>query len=74
LSYSDGGASTKPGMIDYLFANRPQYLLVDEIDKMSCNQIFLLNLMETGIVSETKYEKTRSALMKTSVFAISNNI
>jgi Holliday junction resolvasome RuvABC ATP-dependent DNA helicase subunit len=30
--------------------------------------------METGIVSETKYGKTRSAQIKTSVFATSNNI
>jgi hypothetical protein len=30
--------------------------------------------METGIVSETKYCKTRSAQIKTSVFATSNNI
>jgi Holliday junction DNA helicase RuvB len=73
--FSDGCASTKSGMIDYLFANRPQYLLVDEIDKMSSkDQVFLLNLMETGIVSETKYGKTRSAQMKTAVFATSNNI
>ena len=34
----------------------------------------LLNLMETGIVSETKYGKTRSAQIKTSVFATSSNI
>jgi Holliday junction DNA helicase RuvB len=34
----------------------------------------LLNLMETGIVTETKYGKTRSAQIKTSVFATSNNI
>ena len=40
----------------------------------SKDQVFLLNLMETGIVSETKYGKTRSAQMKTSVFATSNNI
>ena len=62
-------------MIDYLFANRPRYLLVDEIDKMPAkDQTSLLNLMETGIVSETKYGKTRSAQIKTSVFATSNNI
>jgi len=30
--------------------------------------------METGIVSETKYKKTRSMEIKTSVFATSNNI
>ena len=73
--FSDGGASTKSGMIDYLFANKPRYLLVDEIDKMPAkDQASLLNLMETGIVSETKYGKTRSAQIKTSVFATSNNI
>ena len=62
-------------MIDYLFANKPRYLLMDEVDKMySKDQFFLLNLMETGIVSETKYGKTRSGGMITSVFATSNNI
>lgn len=62
-------------MIDYVFANRPRYLLVDEIDKMSPkDQSFLLNLMETGIVTETKYDKTRLVQMKTSVFATSNKI
>jgi len=55
-------------MIDYLLTNRPHYLLVDEIDKMaSKDQVFLLNLMETGIISETKYGKTRVAQIKTSV-------
>ena len=34
----------------------------------------LLNLMETGIVSETKHNKTRAAHMKMSVFATSNNV
>jgi ATP-dependent Lon protease len=52
-----------------------RYLLVDEIDKMALkDQALLLNLMETGIISETKYGKTRSARIKTSVFATSNNI
>ena len=47
--FADGANSTKAGMIDYLFANRPRYILVDEIDKMSPkDQTFLLNLMETG--------------------------
>jgi replication-associated recombination protein RarA len=73
--FSDGANSTKAGMIDYLLTNRPYYLLVDEIDKMaSKDQLFLLNLMETGIISETKYGKTRVAQIKTSVFATSNNI
>ncbi len=72
--FADGGISTKAGMVDYLFANGPTYLLIDEIDKMGPkDQAFLLNLMETGIISETKYGKTRSAQIKTSVFATCNN-
>jgi len=71
--FVDGGNTTKAGITDYLFKNRPRYLLADEIDKMSPrDQTFLLNLMETGIVSETKYGKTREAKIKTSVFASSN--
>ncbi len=38
------------------------------------DQAMLLNLMETGILSETKHNKTRTAYMKTSVFATSNNV
>jgi Holliday junction DNA helicase RuvB len=73
--FADGVSCTKAGMIDYMFENKPRYLLVDEIDKIySKDQAFLLNLMETGILSETKYGKTRSAEMKISVFATSNNI
>ena len=34
----------------------------------------LLTLIETGIVSETKHNKNRTAQMKTSVFATSNNV
>jgi replication-associated recombination protein RarA len=72
--FADGVNSTKAGMIDYLFENKPRYLLVDELDKMAPkDHALLLNLMETGIVTETKYGKTRSAQIKTSVFATSND-
>jgi len=75
LYFADGANSNKAGMIDYLLTNRPHYLLVDEIDKMANkDQVFLLNVMETGIISETKYGKTRVTQIKTSVFATSNNI
>jgi DNA replicative helicase MCM subunit Mcm2 (Cdc46/Mcm family) len=33
--FVDGGNSTKAGIIDYLLANQPSYLLIDEIDKMA---------------------------------------
>ena len=47
--FTDGGNTTKAGMLEYIFDNKPKYLLIDEIDKMSTkDQTFLLNLMETG--------------------------
>src|SRR2546421_3733398 len=62
-------------MVDYLFENKPKYLLIDEIDKMPAkDQTFLLNLMETGILTETKHKKTRTATnVKTWVFTTINN-
>ena len=51
--FIDGGNSSKAGMIDYIFDNKPNHLLIDEIDKMSNkDQSFLLSLMETGIVDK----------------------
>jgi replication-associated recombination protein RarA len=59
--FTDGTNTTKLGMIEYIFENRPKYLRIDEIDKMQKrNQEFLLNLMETGMVSETKHQKTKT--------------
>jgi holliday junction DNA helicase RuvB len=75
--FVDGGNTTKAGMVDYLFEYKPKYLLIDEIDKMHAkDQTFLLNLMETGILTETKYRKTRTTAtnVKTWVFATSNDI
>jgi MoxR-like ATPase len=62
-------------LVDYIFDNKPKYLLLDELDKLSRkDQTFLLNLMKTGIVSETKHNKTRRMEIKTSVFATSNDV
>jgi holliday junction DNA helicase RuvB len=73
--FIDCSNATKSGLVDYIFHNKPKYLLLDELDKLSNkDQTFLLNLIETGIVSEIKYKKTRSMEIKTSVFATSNNI
>ncbi|MFB5598876.1 MAG: ATP-binding protein [Nitrososphaeraceae archaeon] len=69
-----GSHSSKAGMIDYLFENRPRYLLIDEIEYMPFkDQSALLSLMETGILTETKSQKTRNTLLKTWVFATCNN-
>src|SRR5918999_550968 len=68
-----GSHSTKSGMIDYLFKDRPRYLIVDEIEHMPMkDQTALLSLMEAGIISETKFQKTRNTQLKTWVTASSN--
>lgn len=68
-----GSQSTKSGMMDYLFEARPRYLVVDEIEHMPMrDQTALLSLMETGIISETKFQKTRKTQLKTWVYATSN--
>ena len=69
-----GSHSTKSGMIDYLFQKRPRYLVIDEIEHMPIkDQTALLSLMETGIIVETKYKKTRDTQLKTWIFATSNS-
>ncbi len=69
-----GSHSTKAGMIDYLFDYRPRYLIVDEIEHMPYrDQTSLLSIMETGIITETKSQKTRSTQLKTWIFATCNN-
>jgi Holliday junction resolvasome RuvABC ATP-dependent DNA helicase subunit len=64
------------GMTDHLFSNNTKYLLIDEIDKMKkIDQAVLLNVMETGILSETKLKgKTRQKKMKLWIFATSNDV
>src|ERR687897_2820509 len=73
--FIDCSNATKSGVVDYVFDKKPKYLLLDELDKLSRkDQTFLLNLMETGIVTETKYNRTRKMKIETSVFATSNNV
>lgn len=73
--FIDCSNATKSGIVDYVFDHKPKYLLLDELDKISRkDQTFLLNLMETGMVSEVKHNKIRRIEMQTSVLATSNNI
>ena len=68
-----GSNSTKAGLINQLFEKSPEYLLIDELDKMNnADQTLLLNVMETGLVSETKVNKTRALEMNIRVFATAN--
>jgi DNA replicative helicase MCM subunit Mcm2 (Cdc46/Mcm family) len=58
--FVDGTATSGKGMIDFLFDNpKTEYLLIDEVDKISKkDQTVLYNVMETGILSETKSSKS----------------
>jgi holliday junction DNA helicase RuvB len=73
--FMDASSVTSAGMIDYLFKYETKYLLIDEIDKMKTrDQAALLNVMETGILCETKLNgKTRRKKMKLWIFATSND-
>lgn len=69
-----GSNTTKAGLINQLFEVKPKFLLVDELEKMNrTDQISLLHLMETGIISETKANKTRQMVLSSSVFASANS-
>ena len=74
--FVDGAAASAAGMRDYLFKNNTKYLLIDEIDKMKkTDQAALLNVMETGILCETKLNgKIRQRRIKLWMFATSNDV
>ena len=66
------------GIIDYLFDHPGlKFLLIDEIDKLSKkDQKVLLNVMETGILSDVKAKSSKSARqtqMHLSIYATSND-
>jgi len=72
--YAVGSGSTKSGIFDYLFEHRPRYFIIDELEKMNKkDQTSLLNLMESGILSELKHKQQRTTQLKTWVFASCNS-
>ena len=69
-----GSNTSKAGLVNQLFERRPKFLLIDELDKMNkVDQTSLLHLMETGIISETKINKTREMELPSWVFATANS-
>lgn len=69
-----GNNTTKAGLVNQLFERRPKILLIDELEKMNTrDQTSLLHLMETGIISETKINKTRQMQLTSWVFATANS-
>jgi hypothetical protein len=60
--YAVGSSSTKSGIFDYLFEYRPRYFIIDELEKMNkIDQTSLLNVMESGILSELKHNQKACA-------------
>ncbi len=74
--FIDAVGASGPDIMEHLFNANTKYLLIDEIDKMKKNdQAALLNVMETGILSETKLKgNTRQKKMKLWIYATSNDV
>lgn len=77
--FVDGATASGMGIIDYLFDHTDlKFLLIDEIDKLNKkDQKVLLNVMETGILSDVKAKRSKSARqthMHLSIYATSNDI
>ena len=70
-----GSTTTKAGLVSLLLTERPPYLVIDEIDKMSLMDTTpLLNLMETGMVTRLQHGRRDRVQMTTSVFAGANDV
>ena len=70
-----GSTTTKSGLVSLLLRERPAFLVIDEIDKMSLNDVSpLLNLMESHMVTRLQYGKNEREFMNTKVFAGANSL
>ena len=73
--YLVGSSTTKAGLTQVLFEQRPKILLVDELDKFENRDIaILLSLAETGIVRETKFGRQREIRLSTNIVAAANRV
>jgi replication-associated recombination protein RarA len=74
--YIDCTNTSGAGLVEKLFNDDIQYLLLDEVEKMTKkDQNVLLNVIESGMLIETKVSKTRSKQIKSlKVFATTNNV
>lgn len=73
--YALGGTSTRAGVVDYVLASRPRYLIIDELDKMDARDFSaLLSLMETGVLSRMKHRATELEYLVCWVFAGANSL
>src|SRR2546428_10934396 len=72
--FTDGSYGSKAGIFQILYDKRPNYVLLDEIDKLSSpDQLALLNLMENGKLTKTMKLESYEIDLKAWVFATANN-
>jgi len=72
--FIDGSYGSKAGIFEKLYKNRPKYVLLDEIDKLSGqDQLALLNLMESGRITKTTRSESYDIQLNAWVFATANN-
>src|ERR671916_380762 len=76
ICYIDCTNTTGAGLVNKMFNSTINYSLLYEIEIMSKkDQNVLLNVLETGMLIETKVSKTRRKQMKNlKVFATTNNV
>lgn len=74
-AYVMGSRMSRSGLSGFLIVERPKYLLVDELDKLSPRDLApLLGLCESGRIIETLNRKRYEAQMDTIVFGATNSI
>jgi MoxR-like ATPase len=72
--FIDGSYGSKAGIFEKLYKNRPKYVSLDEIDKLSGqDQLALLNLMESGRLTKTTRSESYEIELNAWVFATANN-
>ena len=71
--YAAGGTITKAGLMEKLMEDRPQILILDEIEKADREDLsILLSLMEHGIVTKLIHGQEVRLKLNTRVFAACN--
>jgi AAA domain (dynein-related subfamily) len=74
VHYLDATTLSSSGVIEYMFTHDVTHCLLDELDKLEKeHQSVFLNLLETGILQETKHKRIRKKEMKDIVVIATGN-
>lgn len=72
--YIMASEASSAGVIDIMFQETPMFMLIDEFDDMDkSDQSAFASYTETGIVKETKYDKTRELETNTMTLGAAND-